>query len=238
MQRAPMYRVIYDDIVAQIRSGVLEPAAQLPSEHELAKQYGVSRMTVRQAMDLLGSDELVIRKQGSGTFVREHARLGRRFNRLRSFADELVDSEVPITSEIVRAELAAATPAVAAALRLDVDDPVSRLTRVRLVDGVPAALQDAWVPYAIAPGITREPLVEGSLYRTLAERHHVELRWADQSMTAALLGEEEAALLRVPPGGAVLHGLRTTYSTREEPVEFTSGWTLPSFPLLLRIDAE
>ncbi len=237
-QRAPMYRVIYDDIVAQIQSGALQPAAQIASENDLAKQYGVSRMTVRQALELLGSDDLVIRKQGSGTFVREHPRRGRRLSRLRSFADELASSGDHLASEVVRAELASAPDEVADALRLDPGDTVNRLTRVRRVDGVAAALQDAWVPYAVAPGLVREPLAEGSLYRTLSERYGVELQWADQSMTAATLEPDEARLLDVAPGGAVLHGLRTTFSRTGNPVEFTYGWTLPEFPLLLRIDAE
>ncbi|WP_440708176.1 GntR family transcriptional regulator [Herbiconiux sp. YIM B11900] len=238
MQRAPMYRVIYDDIVAQIRSNALEPAAQLPSEHDLSKRYGVSRMTVRQAMDLLAVDEFITRRQGSGTFVRDGARRGRRFNRLRSFGEELADAGEATSSEIVRAEVAAAPADVAAALGIAPGGEVSRLTRVRLVGGVAAALQDAWIPYAVAPGLTREPLLHGSLYHTLNERYGLELRWADQSMTADILGEEQAALLHVAPGGAVLRGIRTTYDRADEPVEYTHGWTLPEFPLLLRIDAE
>ncbi|MFJ6651735.1 GntR family transcriptional regulator [Microbacterium sp. NPDC091313] len=237
-QRAPMYRVIYDDIVAQIRSGALEPASRLPSEQALAQQYGVSRMTVRQALDLLGDDELLSRRQGSGTYVREHARRGRRLTRLRSFAEELAETASHVTSTIVRAEVTSPSEEVAAALDLAAGDTVSRLTRVRLVDGVSAALQDAWIPYAVAPGLTREPLLEGSLYRTLTDRYGVELRWADQSMTAALLADPEAGLLGVEPGGAVLRGSRTTYTRSDRPVEHTFGWTLPEFPLLLRIDVE
>lgn len=238
MQRAPLYRVIYDDIVAQIRSGVLKPTEQLPSEPDLAKQYGVSRMTVRQALDLLMTDDLVSRRQGSGTFVREHARTGRRLNRLRTFADELGDAGDAIGSRVLRAEVTRPDDEVAAALQLEPGDSVHRLTRVRLVRGAPAALQDAWVPYAVAPGLTRDPLVDGSLYRTLTERYGVELRWADQSMTATVLGDSEASMLEVEPGGAVLCGVRTTYSNADRPVEHTYGWTLPDFPLLLRIEAE
>lgn len=238
MQRAPMYRVIYDDIVAQIRSNVLEPAAQLPSENELTKRYNVSRMTVRQAMELLAADELITRRQGLGSFVREDTRRGRRFNRLRSFSEELADTSEPTSSEVVRAEVARAPAEVAAALDLPPGGEVNRLTRVRSVGGVAAALQDAWIPYSVAPGLTREPLLGGSLYHTLNERYGLELRWADQSMTAAILEAPEAALLHVQPGGAVLRGIRTTYSRADVPVEYTHGWTLPEFPLLLRIDAE
>lgn len=238
MQRQPMYRVINDDLTDQILSGALSAGDQLPNEHELAKQYGVSRMTVRQALDLLVTDDLVFRRQGIGTFVSVQSRRGRRLNRLRSFSEELASSPQSVASEIVRAELAHPPDEVAAALALSTEDSVSRLTRVRRVEGEPAALQDAWIPYSVAPGITREPLLNNSLYHTLTEKHGVKLRWADQSMTATKLKKEEAALLGVKPGVAVLYGLRTTYSAEKKPVEYTRGWTLPDFPLLLRIDAE
>lgn len=238
MTGAPMYRVIYDDIVSQITSGELEPSAQLPSEHELAKQYGVSRMTVRQALDRLGAEDFVRRKQGSGTFVSDEYRRGRRLNRLRSFAEELSASSEEVTSRIVRCETTGSTAVVARAFGVSEGDVINRLTRVRLVGGVPAALQDAWIPYAVAPALCREELIGGSLYRTLAERYGVQLRFADHSMTATILGVDDAALLGVQPGRAVLQGQRTTYGESGDPVEYTASLTLPEFPLLLRIEGE
>jgi GntR family transcriptional regulator len=238
MSRAPRYQVIYDDLVSQIRSGTLPPAARLPSETDLARQYAVSRMTVRQALDLLDSDRFVVRRQGSGTFVSGHGERGRRLNRLRSFADEIAGTGGAPSSRLVHC---AATPMpgeVAEALGGMDDDTANRLTRVRLIDGSPAALQDAWIPYSVAPSLCREPLLDGSLYRTLTERFGVELRYADQSMTATLLTAEQADLLGTEPGTAALEVRRTTYGSRNEIVEFTTSWTLPGFPFLLRIDAE
>ncbi|PXY29008.1 GntR family transcriptional regulator [Prauserella endophytica] len=238
MAHAPRYRVIYDDIVSQIQEGLLAPAAQLPGENDLARQYGVSRMTVRQALDLLDSDNFVVRRQGSGTFVSETAKRGRRLNRLRSFADEIAGTAGEVSSRVVRAETGPATAEVAAVFGIAEGDVVNRVTRVRLIGGAPAALQDAWVPYSVAPSLCREPLLGGSLYRTLTERFGVQLRYADQSMTGALLTAEQAGLLDAEPGGAVLEARRTTYGAAAEVVEFTTSWTLPAFPVLLRIDAE
>lgn len=238
MQRAPMYRVIYDDIASQIHSGELKVGDRTPSEQEIASRFGVSRMTVRQAMDLLTAEGLVRRMRGRGTFVREAGRRGRRLTTLSSFVEELAESPKHVDSVHVRAELVEAPEEVAHALRLQVGATVNRLTRVRSVEGRPAALQDAWVPYPVAPSLVREDLLNGSLYQTLAERYGVELQWADQTMTAAVLGLEEAELLGVSAGDPALFGRRTTYSRQDVPVEFTYGWTLPEYPLLLRIEAQ
>ncbi|MFE3602821.1 GntR family transcriptional regulator [Streptomyces sp. NPDC059096] len=238
MARAPRYQVIYDDLVLQIRSGTLAPAARLPSETDLARQYGVSRMTVRQALDLLDSDRFVVRRQGSGTFVSGHGERGRRLNRLRSFAEEIAGTGGEASTRLIHCATAPTPADVAEALGARDDEPANRLTRVRLVDGAPAALQDAWIPYAVAPSLCREPLLDDSLYRTLTERFGVELRYADQSMTATLLTGEQAELLDARPGTPALEVRRTTYGSRGETVEFTTSWTLPGFPFLLRIDAE
>lgn len=238
MTRAPRYQVIYNDLVEQIQSGALAPAAQLPGETDLARQYGVSRMTVRQALDLLDSDRFVVRRQGSGTFVSENVKRGRRLNRLRSFADEIASTSSEVSSRVVRAEAEKADAEVADAFGIAEGDLASHITRVRLIDGCAAALQDAWIPYAVAPSLCREPLLDGSLYRTLSERFGVQLRYADQSMTAALLTEAQAALLDVAPGGAVLEARRRTFDATGGVVELTTSWTLPQFPFLLRIDAE
>ncbi|WP_240649494.1 GntR family transcriptional regulator [Streptomyces sp. Z26] len=238
MPRAPRYQVIYDDLVSQIRTGALGRAERLPGETDLAKQYAVSRMTVRQALDLLESEGLVVRLQGNGTFVSDHTERGRRLNRLRSFADEIADTGGTASSRTVACGTAPAPPEAAAAFGGAEGDTANRLTRVRLIGGAPAALQDAWVPYAVAPSLCREPLVDDSLYRTLTQRFGVQLRHADQSMAAALLDAEQADLLGVPPGGPVLEVRRTTYGERGEVVEFTTSWTLPDFPFLMRIDAE
>ncbi|RDG39365.1 GntR family transcriptional regulator [Streptomyces corynorhini] len=238
MSRAPRYQVIHDDLVSQIRSGILMPGTRLPSETELARQYGVSRMTVRQALDQLDSHGFVVRRQGSGTYVSEPSERGRRLNRLRSFADEISGTGGEASSRVIRCESAAAPAEVAEVFGCAEGDTANHLTRVRLIGGAPAALQDAWVPYAVAPSLCREPLLNDSLYRTLTERFGVELRHADQSMAATVLTAEQAAPLGTDPGGAALEVHRTTYGSRGEIVEFTTSWTLPGFPFLLRIDAE
>jgi GntR family transcriptional regulator len=237
MARLPMYQVIEDDLVAQIRNGELAPETKLPSEHDLAKRYGVSRMTVRQALDRLESERLVVRYRGSGNYVSSPAARKRRLNRLSSFSDELSQSNLEVTTRIILLETVQAPPRIVENLKTDFGSDINHFRRVRMVDGEVAALQDSWIPYTVAPGLAREGILGGSLYRTLRERFGVELRWAEQTMTATELTVEEADLLGTAPGTAVLSTVRTTYGSSGEIVEYAESRTLPQFPLSMRIDA-
>jgi DNA-binding GntR family transcriptional regulator len=239
MARVPIYQMIADDLRAQIASGELPVASQLPSEAELASRYGVSRMTVRQAMDQLENAKLVVRHRGSGSFVRDATSHTRGVKGLRSFAAELTAGGSTVDSRIVAQERRESAPAeVAAELALAKSSQYVRLARVRLVDGTPASYQEAWIPFSVAPGLTREDLIDGSLYRTLAVRYGVELGWADQVISSTLATAEIADLLEEKVGNSLLTIRRTTYSTSNLPVEFVKSWTRASFPLALRLEAD
>lgn len=237
MARVPIYQVIHDDLLRQIASGDLAPASRLQSEGQLAKSYGVSRMTVRQALDRLVADGLILRQQGTGTFVNSSVHGGRHLNRLGSLADELQEDPDSVSSVIVTLESAPVPEAIARRLKVSEGQLATRLQRVRLVKGTPAVFQDTWVPFAIAPDLTSEGLVGESLYRTLHERYGVELKWADQTMTAVIAPEWVAHLLGVSTETAVLAGERISHTASNQAVEITHSWTLPRFPLRLRIDA-
>jgi DNA-binding GntR family transcriptional regulator len=238
MTRVPIYRVIADDLLAQISSGELPVDSQLPSEAEMAARYGVSRMTVRQAMDQLESAKVIVRHQGSGSYVRDAPRHLRGMNGLRSFAAEISADGAVVLSRIVAQESTSSAPAeVTNELAASRSTRFVRLARVRLVNDVPAAYQEAWVPFSVAPGLARDELVEGSLYRTLVERYGVELSWANQIISTTLATKELAGYLDEKPGSPLLTIRRTTYSKRNQPIEFVRSWTRKRFPLAQRIEA-
>ncbi|MFB9836936.1 GntR family transcriptional regulator [Actinoallomurus acaciae] len=236
MSGLPIYEVIRRDLLSQIRDGVLRTGDRLPSEPELAAQFGVSRMTVRQAIDQLVIDHVVVRRRGSGTYVTSAPRY-RRLNRLAPFRDEIGVGDADVRTEIRERRELVAPPDVAERLLLKEGQKVVRLVRLRTVDGEPAALQESWVPYALAPNLAREDLVEGSLYRTLSERWGVAVKWAEQQISAAAATEEQASLLGVPMGGPLMTIVRLTFSGAESPVELAHSWTRPEYPLLTRLDA-
>lgn len=232
----PLYRVIYDDLLAQINGGQLPPSSRIPSEFELAERYGVSRMTVRQALKQMEDERLVIRRRGAGTFVAPAATRFRTLNRLRPLEQELGLAADRLRTQVLSCTAEVPAEDVARRLMLKPRQQAIQLSRRRLIDDQPAALQQSWLPLGIAPGLVREDLIDGSLYRTLSERYGVAIQWAEQEISAVLADEDQARALDVEVGAPLTFNRRLTY-TNSGPVEFAYGWTRTEFPLLIRLDA-
>ncbi|MFI6347844.1 GntR family transcriptional regulator [Streptomyces sp. NPDC050560] len=238
MAPRPMYEVIRGDILDQINTGILPPETRLPSESELAERYGVSRMTVRQALDSLNRERILVRRRGAGTFVSPSRPGSRRVNRLRPFRDDVMGDPATVTTAVLLRESTAPPAEVAEALGLaDGGRDATRIVRLRTVDDEPAAVQESWVPSTVAPGLLRGELVEGSLYRTLADTWGVELSWADQQISAASATEQLAAWLSVRPGDPLIRANRTTHDSTGRAVEWAVSWTRPEFPFVMRLEA-
>ena len=229
------YEVIYRDLQEQIRAGVFKPGSRLLSEAALAANYGVSRMTVRQALDQLAVDRAVIRRKGSGTYVSESYQTVRHLSRLAPFHAEMGLSANEVTTEI-RIQAATRPPAeTSEALGLRAGELGVHVLRLRLIRGEPAALQDSWLPYKLVPGLAHEPLLGGSLYETLRTVFGVQLRWAEQYITAAAASLEQAEVLGVPAGSPLVALTRITYTERSVPVEHSRSLTRPEYPLVVRL---
>jgi GntR family transcriptional regulator len=232
-----MYEVIYGDLLSQIRAGTLAPDDRLPSEPALASQYGVSRMTVRQALDQLEAEHLVVRRRGSGTYVAQPSSTYRRMNRLGSFRDEMGIGDSEVETEVKFQGAVVPPDDVRGRLGLKPRQKAIRLLRVRLVSGVPAALQESWLPYSLAPQLAREELIGGSLYRTLLERWGVKLKWAEQTISAVAATAEQAAWLGVEEGSPLISITRVAFTDDATPIELAHSWTRPEFPLFARLEA-
>lgn len=237
MSSVHIYQTIYHDLSDQIASGILSPGQKLVSEAELAAQYGVSRMTVRQALDLLDADGAVIKRRGAGTFVAKRETTFRRQNRLRSFREETGRPEAELTTRVLVQEVSAPPPHVTEKLALRPRQEAVHIVRLRILDGVPAAIQATWISYGLAPQLARLNLEHSSLYHELAERFGIQLRWAEQEITASAATDQQAEWLNVKAGTPLIATTRVAYQDSGPAVEFTNGWTRPEFPLLIRIDA-
>lgn len=184
------------------------PGDSLPSEAELCARFGVSRMTVRQALQELSNEGLVERRRGQGTFVASRP-VHRRPGVFLSFTEEMGRRGVQASSRLLSAGRERARPQEVADLGLSADDEVVRIVRVRLADGVPVALEDAALVPDLA-GILDADFADRSLHQELQERGVVPSR-AVGTITARLARSSEVALLDLPPQAALLVELRLLF---------------------------
>ena len=185
-----------------------DPGSPAPSERELVQQFGVARMTVRQALDALVSEGLLQRVPGRGTFVAEtRADLP---GRLCSYTEEMVRRGMVPGSRTMLARMEAAGPGVARALEIDQGDNVVHWQRLRLADGKPMAIEDAYLAERIVPRFLDEPLPD-SLYDAL-RRLDLLPTWGEDSIESAAAGPDEAAILAVEEGEPVLRVARRAFA--------------------------
>ncbi|MFC4015124.1 GntR family transcriptional regulator [Nonomuraea purpurea] len=198
----------------------LQPGEKLPTERDLAEQFGVSRLTVRRAVDRLETDQLVYRVQGAGTFV-SHKSIAKTIE-LTSFSEDMRSRGLEPGSRLIDAAQVPAGARVGFALGISPADPVVRIRRVRTANGTPMCLEHSYVPIAIAPGLLDQPM-DGSLYDVLERAYKIRLERADQSIKATVLELEEAELLAVRPLAPALLVERVTYDQRGRAAELAKS---------------
>ncbi|QPZ38289.1 GntR family transcriptional regulator [Paramicrobacterium chengjingii] len=236
MANAPLYEVISRDLTSQIRSGRLKPGFQLESESGLARRYGVSRMTVRQALSQLELERLVTRRQGAGTFVSEPQSIERHAGRLAPFHEELGLEAEEISTRIISRDVVEPPEDVNAQLFAATGQTTLRLVRVRSYQGRPMAVQTSWLPYLRAPELAYAKFVKGSLYTTLAERFGITVVRATQRISGALATEDQSSLLDIEPGDPVTHISRLAWASTGEPIEVAESFMVPGFRLVLQLE--
>ena len=185
------------------------PGHPAPSERELVHQFGVARMTVRQALDALVTEGLLERIPGRGTFVAQ--RRAAEVARLTSFTEDMARRGHAAGSRTVMARLEAAGPGVARALEIGEGDPIIHWQRVRTADGAPMCIEDAYLPATLVPGLLEH--LPDSLYNDLKERG-LEPTWGEDSVDAGVAGAAEARLLDLTVGAPVLRVARRAFADR------------------------
>lgn len=180
----------------------------IPSERLLCERFGVSRMTVRQAVDALVVEGLLQREQGRGTFVAP-TKMDLEV-RLASFGEDMRRRGMAPSSRVLAAEEITASPDIADALELLPGEQVFHLHRVRLADGEPMAIEQSWLPARLAPGLFDDGAPD-SIYGEL-RRRGLEPDWGEDTVAATEVDGPDAKLLGLRPGKAVLRLTRRTFA--------------------------
>jgi GntR family transcriptional regulator len=210
----------YEQIAEYLRELVTaaQPGDRLPSEAELCEQFGVSRMTARQAVQLLAADGLVERRRGAGTFVRSHPVL-RDLGSPLSFTGSMRARGMTASSKTLEWSEVKSSRDEADALGLEVGDEVYRLERLRLADGTPMAIERVVMPSELALALS-DGFQEGSLHEAFRGigRNPTE---AHAEVSARRATRRERDLLGLPPSGIVISERRTIYDQDGSPLERT-----------------
>lgn len=196
------------DYLRSLVTHELDVGDAIPSERVLCERFGVSRMTVRQAVDALVVDGLLVREQGRGTFVAP-VKVDLE-PRLASFGEEMRRRGMVASSTVLAAEVVEATPDVADALDLAPGAALHHLHRVRHADGEPMAIEQTWVPVDLVPGLLSAGPPE-SVYGELRGRG-LEPDWGEDTVAASEVDAQDAPLLGLRPGAPVLRVSRRTFA--------------------------
>lgn len=219
-EAAPRYRQVADQLERRIVSGDLVSHDRLASERTIADRFGLSRMTARQAVELLVRRGVVYRRPGSGTFVAP-PRVAHTLQRLEGFSDQMRRQGIRPAGRVLDMRCTGRfDPAARAALDLGPDDHAWVVRRLRFGDGEPLLLETFWVPRDVCPELRRRDLSEGSLYDVLRERHGIDPVSAHTSLEPAALDPADARHLAARPGAPAILFTRTTRAADGRPVEF------------------
>ena len=214
----PLYLQLQRRIADAVASGRLAPGDSLPAERDMAVMTGLSRVTIRKAVQALVAGGQLVQRRGSGTYVAPKVeRLEQALSLLTSFTEDMARRGRSVESVWLSRQVTAPSPEEVMALGLSTGERVARLERVRRSDGVPLAIERASLSTQTLPN---PALVETSLYAVLEEQGLRPVR-AVQRISAANLGVRDADLLGVPAGAAGLRIERIGYLPSGRVVEFT-----------------
>jgi len=218
----PVYYQIAQDIKTNIQNGVLKEGHKIPTEKELCNKYLVSRMTVRQAIDQLVHEGLVVRKKGVGTFVAVPKPV-EQLASLINFTKKILSIDMIPSSKVLFFDYVEAPAKVAEQLSIKPGERTIKLTRVRFANDKPYTYEMSYLINSIGSKILKYDLNNRSLYETIQEVCGVAPFYAKEWIEAAPCSEDIAYELQIQPNDVVFHIERTTYDKFTLPIEYVQS---------------
>jgi len=217
----PLYYQLETILRKRISSGELARGDLLSSEEALAKEYNLSRITVRQALSSLESDGLIVRKRGKGTFVsKKHTYL--ESPKFTGFIEDLISMGIRTTSKILDISMVEGPQNIQEHLELEVGTQLFRIEKIRLVEGSPFSYVLNYLPPDIGQKIKKEDLIAKPLLMILEDDLGIKATEAVQSIEATIADTHVASLLGIRVGDPLLKGERTVFDVNHRPVEYVS----------------
>ena len=217
----PIYHQLEEYIKQQIENGSLEEESVIPSEREYAERFQISRMTVRQAINNLVSEGYLNRQKGRGTFVTKK-KVEQELQGMTSFTEDMLSRGMNPSSILLSFQIFPADKKTALALRIEETDSIYKIKRIRLADGAPMALETAYIPVEIVPGLTEENS-NLSLYQYIEENLALSISEATQEIEASTADNLDAETLEINIGDPILLIERISYLQEGIPFELVKS---------------
>ncbi|MFB4167685.1 GntR family transcriptional regulator [Virgibacillus sp. JSM 102003] len=214
-----LYLQIKDVLVKRIQDGVWGAQSLIPTERELMKEFDVSRTTIRQAISVLVQIGLLEKTQGRGTLVKPQKLVGS-LGRLKGFAEEVVEKGHIPQSKLLRTEFSDLLFTEKSMLNVKEDESILLIERIRFADDMPIAFERTCWPYNIGSILMQYDLNAARYYEIL-ENHNIYLHKASEKIYAINATQDEADLLGIRPGEAMLEMNRLSFGMNNHPIEYT-----------------
>jgi GntR family transcriptional regulator len=217
----PLHYQVKEIILEMIENEELKPDDVIPTERELCEIQGVSRMTVNKAILSLVNEGILYREQGKGTFVAK-PKEKQQLTQLRSFTQEMNQKGFQTRTKILSFQIIEPTKQNRITLQMSKEHKyVIELTRLRMRETEPIALETVWIPQYLCSDMTIETIEGKSLYKVLEEKYHYHLEKANQTIEPIMLNEYESKLLNQKDKALALLFRRTTLIENGIPIEYT-----------------
>lgn len=197
----------------------LRPHDKLPSERQLCDVLGTSRTTLRSAIKRLIIEGVIYSKRGAGTFVAPR-KLVRNLQDMESLSKSAMAVNKVLSTKVLYADIIECNKELSKRMKLTLGSKIYCLQRLRLIDGIPAMLELAYIEYSLCKGIERYDFSQESLYQTLEEVYNVKIDHGSESLSVTYVSEQEGELLDVENGTPVFYITGNVFTVDEKTIEF------------------
>lgn len=222
----PLYHQLKQIIRKEIERGIYKPGDRLPSEPEWIQTYGVSRITVRQALTELETEGVIVRRHGKGTYVAERP-IEQDLVRLTDFVEDMELAGLAPSSQVLAFTHEPATPEIAKALHVAADTEIVRIDRLRQANERPIAYDVTWLPLRFGGLLSAEILQHETIYHILETHYNIPVEIGLFHITATNATSEQARVLDTVTGTSLLLIQRTSYTDDDVPVYIQNRYYRP-----------
>lgn len=223
-EETPFYQQLKNKIIDDIESGKLKHGDKLPSERELAEQYGISRMTARHTLSILEREGVVERRVGAGTFISNY-KIEMDFITFNSFTRTMLGKGLTPSTQVLSIKKSAAKPGIVNKLQIPIGEEIVILKRLRNVNGIPISIEESFIPYKYCPDIDHRITNKHSLYQMLENDYGITLVKAKEYMKVKLAEESDSKLLRIRSESPCVLREAVAYDDQGHPIEYSTSLT-------------